>query len=284
MTGPKKLLALGLLLAVSSGAVFYFWNRSKGLDEKISAASLDSERSNPSQKSEASKASKGAAAEARGEARKITSSRPTEAAMDRLSLESLGEWNLRTNSQGRDATLIGGQWPAVVQETNEQVSAAHFLAQFGRSLIAADLSDLRPLEPRKNEDSTDIIYQQYAHGLPVDGSRVLLLFNAFGRLVYFSSETAATKDIPPAQAIPIEEAREVFQRALRKYWRKSFNEEMPPNQALLKEKLHYVLKRGRTILVYKLEVSKPASRPGTLIGTVDARSGLVLSILSTAHK
>jgi hypothetical protein len=198
-----------------------------------------------------------------------------------LMRDSRGTWR----AKWAGSVLVGLAGAQLVSESASPARAANvFLTRYG-SLIGADAGGLSREAERRIGDNTQFIYTQTINSLPVFGSRVNLIFDSEGAIVYMTSSLAAPVTEPPAP-VALAAASAIAATGLQEFRQRNGDAgaNLSPAELQSHAALGYRLVNGTATLVYRFLFSIPESELGDMEIFVDAASGALLQVRSLTRK
>lgn len=160
-----------------------------------------------------------------------------------------------------------------------EASAAAFLARFG-PLLGVSSRDLRLEKARAMEQNSQIVYSQELHGLPVYGSRLNLVFDSDGNIIYLSNHSYSGPPPPVPAPVSAGKAASAAADALAAYLTSRGAEGDFPSENALEPlaRLGYQLKGGAINLVYKFIVVLDPDLGGEAEVLISAADGGPISV------
>lgn len=204
-----------------------------------------------------------------------------------LERESIGPWNLKLRSDGyvkkmSEARFAIGKYPA-------EATAKLFLGRFARGLFGVSPENIVSIESRQESDSSQVISRQFQNGLPVFGSRINLIFDSDGNLIYATSDVYTGQSAPSSvPLISAQAAATVAQAALLRFLSLSGGngavEPYGTSFFLNNGHLAYRLVGASISLVYRYELSLLPLNEGDIEIMIDANQGAVVLIRNLTRR
>lgn len=199
---------------------------------------------------------------------------------------STGEWRVSSSREGFITKLSGAAFALNGMPTAAAVDA--FLQEYGRDLLGVGPESMRFIERRANGATMQVLYEQVTNGLEVYGSRLNVIMDADGNIVYLTSALHAGQFPSPGTAMPPARAAAAARDALLRYLAAKGTAPLSAEHSLetiaQELKLAYRLKEESISLIYKATLPLSAPLYGDAELLVDAQTGTVVSLRPLAKK
>lgn len=199
---------------------------------------------------------------------------------------STGEWRVASSREGFITKLSGAAFPLNGLASAAAVDA--FLAEYGPELLGVGPESMRFIERRANGATMQVLYEQAANGLEVYGSRLNVVMDGDGNIVYLASSLHPGPFPSPGTAMPPGRAAAATREALLRYLGAKGASPLGVEHSLeviaQELKLAYRLKEESISLIYKATLPLSAPLYGDAEVLVDAQTGTVVSLRPLAKK
>lgn len=199
---------------------------------------------------------------------------------------STGEWRVTAGRDGYITKLSGAAY--ALSGLAPAAAVDSFLQEFGRDLLGVGPEAMRFVERRNTGATVQVLYEQMANGLEVYGSRLNIILDADGNIVYLTSSLhsgafpAVNAAIPPTRAASA--ARDALARFLAGKGAALSSADHSMEAIAQELKLAYRLKEESISLIYKATLPLAAPLYGDAEVVVDAQTGTVVAIRPLAKK
>jgi hypothetical protein len=207
------------------------------------------------------------------------------AGVPELQGESSRRWNLSLDSEGHVKRMSDG---FLFLETNSpDLAARNFLFRFSLGLFGVKFGELSLDSSVADADGAQVIGVQQVHGLDVRGTRLNMLFDAAGNLIYVVSDLySGPTPPPPTPTVSKMAAASIARAALLKYVAAHGAPADPsayPNQLFLdSSELMYQRSSHSLPLIYRYTLPGKGPAGDDMEIILDASAGIVASIRSLA--
>lgn len=197
-----------------------------------------------------------------------------QASLRELAAQSSAPWVFKAGADGKLHRMSEGK--LYIGEGKPEELASAFFSKFSMGLWGIPAESIRVSSLRPEAETTQSIWEQSIHSLPVLGSRGNLTFDHQGNLISGVFDFYSGAAPSPTPALSISDAATIAHRALLNQLPKSGGSDFPIAEVERAGRLAYRLMGESSIaLVYHYVISVRAPHPNDFEIVVDANSGQI---------